>query len=138
MILDTSGLLVFLDASAADQPVVQRLIDSARGPLVMSPFVLAEVDYLVSSRLGASASRVFLQDVAAGAYHLAPMTSADIGAACTVMDRYRDLDIGLADASSVVLAERHGIEDILTFDQRPFRVVTWGKGRPFRILPADA
>lgn len=137
MILDTSGVLVFLDASATDQPRVDQLIADTRQPLLMSPFVLAEVDHLVSTRLGPAAARSFLQDVADGAYQLESMTPADVGAACAIMDRYRDLDIGLADASSVVLAERHGMPDILTFDQRHFRTVTWGKGKPFRLLPAD-
>jgi predicted nucleic acid-binding protein len=138
VILDTSGLLVFLDRRASDQQRAQRLMDAANHPLLLSPFVLAEVDYLVSSRLGVRASRDFLSDVAHGAYQLAPMAAADVGAAGRILDRYQDLKIGLADASSVLIAERHGVADILTFDQRHFRAMTWGKGRPFRVLPADA
>lgn len=137
MIIDTSGVLVFLDASARDQPRVAQLMADAHGPLLLSPFVLAEVDHLVSSRLGPAAARSFLQDVADGAYQLEPMSSTDVGAACRILDRYRDLRIGLADASSVLLAERHGLGDVLTFDQRHFRAVTWGVGKPFRLLPDD-
>jgi predicted nucleic acid-binding protein len=43
----------------------------------------------------------------------------------------------LADASIVVLAERHRVRDVLTLDERHFRVLTTG-GKPFRLLPADA
>lgn len=108
------------------------------GPLRLSPFVLAEIDYLVTTRIGAQAARRFLGDVAAGAYELVPMGSADVRAACAVLDRYPDLNVGLADASSVVIAERYGDNDILTLDQRHFRTMTRGDGRPFRLLPADA
>jgi len=138
MILDASGLLVFLDAHAQRRKDVDQLIETTTGPLLLSPFVLAEVDYLVTTRLGSGRSLRFLEDVAAGSYQLEPMASHDVGAALTIMRRYRDLTIGLADASIVVLAERHGVGDILTFDQRHFRALTWGNGKPFRMLPADA
>jgi hypothetical protein len=36
-----------------------------------------------------------------------------------------------------VLAERHKTRDVLTLDQRHFRVFTANR-KPFRILPADA
>jgi predicted nucleic acid-binding protein len=55
-----------------------------------------------------------------------------------VIDGYRDLQLGLADASLVVLAERYRIVDILTLDERHFRAVSGPDGRPFRLLPADA
>jgi predicted nucleic acid-binding protein len=38
----------------------------------------------------------------------------------------------------VVLAERHSTADILTLDQRHFRALIGPRGRPFRLLPADA
>ena len=51
--------------------------------------------------------------------------------------RYGDLQIGLSDASLVVLAGKYGTRDILTLDERHFRALH-GRGRkPFRILPAD-
>ncbi len=53
------------------------------------------------------------------------------------IQRCTDLQIGLADASIVVLAVRHRVRDVLTFDERHFRVVASG-GKPLRLLPADA
>jgi predicted nucleic acid-binding protein len=54
------------------------------------------------------------------------------------VSRYADLAISLADASIVVLAERHGVRDVLTLDERHFRVLTTSDGEPLRLLPADA
>ena len=65
------------------------------------------------------------------------MTGADVGRAQAVIERYADLEIGLADASIVVLAERHGVQDVLTLDERHFRVLT-ARGKSLRLLPADA
>jgi predicted nucleic acid-binding protein len=53
------------------------------------------------------------------------------------MERYADLRISLADASIVVLAERHRVHDVLTLDERHFRVLTADE-KPLRLLPADA
>jgi hypothetical protein len=54
------------------------------------------------------------------------------------MARYHDQEVGLADASIVVLAERHDTSDVLTLDERHFRVLRTAQGGEFRVLPADA
>jgi len=54
-----------------------------------------------------------------------------------VARRYRDLELGLADASLVVLAERFQTRRLLTFDERDFRSVSPLQGGSFTLLPAD-
>jgi len=54
-----------------------------------------------------------------------------------VIQRYGDMELGLADASIVVLARRHDVRDVLTLDERHFRALRAGAGRPFHLLPAD-
>jgi predicted nucleic acid-binding protein len=51
--------------------------------------------------------------------------------------RYRDLELGLADASVVVLADQWSTHALATFDQRHFRTVAALDGRAFTLLPAD-
>lgn len=70
--------------------------------------------------MGSHAQRALLRDVAAG------------------IERYADLEIGLADASVVVLAERLQVVDVLTLDERHFRTMLGPGNAPFRLLPADA
>lgn len=107
-------------------------------PLVLSPFVLAELDYLVTARVGSRATRDLLEDVGQGAYELASIEPADVAQAASVIDRYHDLGIGLADASIVVLADRYGTDRVLTLDERHFRALRTLDGKPFTLLPADA
>ena len=59
-------------------------------------------------------------------------------AARHVMERYDSLSIGLADASNVVLANGHDTLDVLTLDERHFRVLSGPVDRPLRLLPAHA
>jgi predicted nucleic acid-binding protein len=138
ILLDTSGLLAAIDASQHAHEAARRALESADTPLVLSPFVLAELDYLLATRVGVSAELALLDEVSSGAYELASFGPADVAEARQVLDAYRDLEPGLADASIVVLAERLDADTVLTLDERRFRALRRSSGRAFRLLPADA
>jgi uncharacterized protein len=137
ILLDTSGLLAAIDASQRQHSAARHALEAASPPWVLSPFVLAELDYLLATRVGQAAERSLLDEVARGVYRLEAFASEDVEAAERVIGRHADLDLGLADASLVVLANRYGVRDLLTLDERHFRAVRGPGGRPFRLLPAD-
>lgn len=137
ILLDTSGLLAAIDASQRDHEAAARAMTETAGPCVLSPFVLAELDYLLATRVGQHAELALLDEVARGAYQLAPFDEDDVGAARRVVAAHGDLDLGLTDASIVVLSHRHAVRDVLTLDERHFRALR-GPGRHgYRLLPAD-
>jgi uncharacterized protein len=138
ILLDTSGLWAALDVRQSQHAGAKAAIRADAGPLVLSPFVLSELDYLIATRVSMSAARALLAEVGQGAYRLEPMDAADITEAVAIIDQYRDLELGLADASLVVLSRRYGVNDVLTLDERHFRAIEGSRGQPFRILPADA
>lgn len=137
ILLDTSGLLAAIDSSQRTHAAAGAALAAASPPRLLSPFVLAELDYLLSTRVGTTAAAALLDEVARGAYRLEPIGAADVAAAARIIERYADLEVGLADASLVVLATRHGCRDVLTLDERHFRVLPGPDGEPFRLLPAD-
>jgi uncharacterized protein len=137
IVLDTSGLLAAIDVSQRQHAEAAAAIRASSGPFLLSPFVLAELDYLLSTRVSQAAAVALLDQVAVGAYRLEPMEADDIGRASEIVLQYHDLQLGLADASLLVLAERHDTLDILTLDERHFRSIPGPGGRSFRILPAD-
>jgi uncharacterized protein len=137
IVLDTSGLLAAIDASQHQHKAAAAVLQQSPGPFLLSPFVLAELDYLISTRVSGTAARALLDQVAAGVYRLEPMDANDVMVAAEVIDRYEDLQLGLTDASLVVLADRFGTSDVLTLDERHFRAIRGPGGRPFRILPTD-
>lgn len=138
ILLDTSGLLAAIDGSQRQHVAARRALEAAEPPWVLSPFVLAELDYLLATRVSVAAERALLGEVARGVYRLESLDAGDIGAAERLIARYGDLAIGLADASLVVLANRFGVRDLLTLDERHFRTLRGPNGRPFRLLPADS
>ncbi|MGI8551994.1 MAG: type II toxin-antitoxin system VapC family toxin [Dehalococcoidia bacterium] len=136
ILVDTSGLLANYDRRDrfhADSAAILRQPQRR----ILSPFVLAELDYLVAEIGGQAAELVVLDDVARGVYQLEPFNASDIVNAQAIISRYADLRLGLADASIVVLAHRYDCLDVLTLDQRHFRVVLGPRGQPFRLLPHD-
>jgi hypothetical protein len=138
ILLDTSGLLSAIDRSQRHHDAARRALEAAAPPWILSPFVLAELDYLLATRVSQDAERALLAEVGRGVYRLESFDGPEIDAAERVIGRYRALQIGLADASLVVLANRHGTRDVLTLDERHFRALRGPGGRPFRLLPADA
>jgi predicted nucleic acid-binding protein len=137
ILLDTSGLLAALFADQRRHEECKEALLGADPPLLLSPFVLAELDHLVARLAGVAAEKDLLAEVAGGAFALAPMTADDVDEARIVISRYEDLGIGLADASLVVLSNRHQTTDVLTLDERHFRAIRGWHGKPFRILPTD-
>jgi uncharacterized protein len=138
IVLDTGGLYAAIDANENLHGACVAALLNARPPRVISPFVLAELDYLVGTRVGHEAQMALVEEVVRGAYRLEPFDSEDIDRARRIMERYANLRIGLADASVVVLAQRHRTLDLLCTDQRHFRTLKSSAGRSFRLLPYDA
>ena len=131
-------MLAAIDATERHHQAAADALRASTEPRLLSPFVLAELDYLISTRVSADAARSLLEQVASGAYRLEPIDGADVAAALEIMERYGDFDVSLADASLVVLADRYDAQDVFTLDERHFRVLRGRRDRPFRILPADA
>lgn len=138
LLVDTSGLLAAMDAGQRRHADCAAVIAGAAGPFLLSPFVLAELDYLLVSRVSRKAQQDLLEEVARGAYRLEPFDASDVQTARQVIDKYPNLDLGLADASLVVLAARHRLRDVLTLDRRHFNAIRQLNGRPFRVLPGPA
>lgn len=137
MVVDTSGLLAAIDSAQRRHDGARRALEEAERPYLISPFVLAELDYLLATRVGRTEQLALLEEVERGVYRLEPFSASDIARARSVLERYADLDLGLADAANVVLAYRHSTHDILTLVERHFRTVLGPEGKSFRILPAD-
>jgi uncharacterized protein len=102
--------------------------------LVVSPYVIAELDYLVGTRLGVPAEQFY--ELASGAYDLPLIAADDLVACAEIIDRYSDQAIGVTDASLVVLAKRFQTKSILTLDHRHFNVLRPLDGGRFKLLPS--
>lgn len=138
LVADTGALYALYDAGDEHHAAVKAALEAHRGPVVVPSAILSEVDYLLREFLGVDAELDFLASLRSGAFQLEELTPDDLDRCSELIARYRDLDLGLADAAVMATAERHGTLSILTVDERDFRAVLSRSGKPFVLLPADA
>ncbi len=111
-----SSLLTIVD----HELVVATLLRQRR-PHIIPVGILAEVTYLIETRLPASAMARFLNDLEHDRYAL-DCGEQDIPRIRHLIRRYADLPLGFADAAVIACAERRGGR-VLTLDLRHFGVV---------------
>jgi predicted nucleic acid-binding protein len=137
LIVDAGAFYAQANAADPHHGAVARILLAERETLVTSELVVAEADYLILDRLGVDVELAFVEDLAAGTFVVECLGRDDMDAARQLIVRHRDLRLGLADASLVVLARRYATTRILTLDERAFRAVAPLQGGSFTILPAD-
>lgn len=135
MIVDTSALLAYFDSAEPRHDAVAAVINTADDALVVSPYIVAELDYLVLTRHGSAIERLVLDELTSGAWELAAMTRERVVAARAIIEQYSDMPIGLADASNIVLADAYRTPVIATLDRRHFNVLRLANGSSPSIVP---
>ena len=137
LLVDAGALYAQADRADPHHADVVEVLTAERGPLIASAFGVAEADYLILTRLGIDVELAFLEDLAEGTFQVECLNRTELGTALQVARRYHDLELGLADVSLVVLAQRLKIRRLVTFDERAFRNVGPLQGGTFTLLPAD-
>jgi predicted nucleic acid-binding protein len=135
IVVDTGVLYAYFDADDPHQAEAAALLEASDEVCIVSPFVVAELDYFVLSRFGLDAEVSMLEELLDGAYELPPITRLDVAACSAVVTRYADKRIGITDASLVVLADRYRTNRIASYDRRHFTTMRGLDGRPFELLP---
>jgi predicted nucleic acid-binding protein len=135
LVADTGALVALLDRDDTHHRATRALFAADPEAWILPWAILPEVDYLVFTRLGERVQRVWLDDLARGAFAVEWGKAEDLTFAHALIRQYGSLDMGLVDAVVMVIAERLGA-DIATLDLRHFGAVRL-KHAP-RLLPRDA
>lgn len=138
LLADTSGLVALVNRADRAHATVREVVAREGEPLLVPDLVVAEVDHLLLRMVGRRAEELFLADLVSGAFERQPLIDADLARATEVVAAYGDHDIGVVDATLVAIAERLGIDRVLTLDLRHFRTFRLRGRDAFRILPADS
>jgi uncharacterized protein len=137
LICDTGGVYALYDADDTHHATARAVVEVEPGPLYLPVVLLVEIDYLLTTRLGVDAALDFVQSIEGGAFALVALDPTDLARCRELIVQYRDLSLGLADASVVATAERLNVGRLLTVDQRHFRAVRPRGLGHFTLLPAD-
>jgi predicted nucleic acid-binding protein len=135
ILLDTSFLYALNDRKDKNHNTALALVQTLAAPLFLPTPVLAELCYLLHTRLGHHAMRQFLRGLSESNIRLLLLTSKDIKRTVGVLDRYTHSKLDFADAAIVVIAKRYGITRIATFDRRDFAIIRPRHTSYFELLP---
>jgi predicted nucleic acid-binding protein len=110
-------------------------LSSLREPPLITPLVVTEVCYFLTTRASAAAEGAFLRSVAVGSFTLVTLTPDDLERCAQLVERYSNLPLDAADASVVAVAERLGVRQMMTLDRTHFTVVRPRHVDHFELLP---
>jgi uncharacterized protein len=133
IVADTGALLALFNADDRHHDTVRVLFEATGSQWVLPWAILPEVDYLVGTRIGRKAQRLWLDDLADGSFVVAWGDEVDLLRARHLDRQYGALGLGLVDAAVLALAERHRADAIVTLDRRHFGAVTLTPAIP--LLP---
>ena len=135
MILTDAGpLIALIDRGEADHARCVAALDRITLPLVTTWPAFTEAMYLLGEAGGWAGQAALWSMVERNALQLVELSPRSVQRLPTLMAKYRDLPMDLADASLVALAEERGTHRIFTLDS-DFRVYRLPRGRAFTIIP---
>jgi uncharacterized protein len=113
-IVDTGPLVAFFDRSERHHAWAVDCIEQLEAPLLVCEPVLAEAMFLLAQY--ARVTDVLFELLQNGALHIGFQVADHIGALRTLLQKYRDTPMSLADACIVRMAEIYDRHDVLTLD----------------------
>ncbi len=139
ILLDTGPLVAALNRRDSRHAECRQLLNERAGELLVTPYVVAEVCWLVSSRIGGAAEANVMEAVAAGELSQVEITPGDLRRIAELLGRYADMHGGqgasVADTSVVAVAERLGVREVATLDVTDFSILRPRHTDHFVLLP---
>jgi len=133
LIVDTGPLVALLDATDPDHERCAMLLQQATEPRLVPVCVLVEVEYLL--RPWPDAFPALMAEFASGGLELLELPTRWLLRAGELVDRYRDLPLGLVDATVVAATEMLAESKLATLDRRHFTVVRPAHTTALTLLP---
>jgi predicted nucleic acid-binding protein len=112
-----------------------ELLSQASPPLLVPALVVTEVAYFLSDWIGVRAEQAFARSLQEGELLVEPVEPLDWARIVELLDDYRDLPLGIVDASIVAACERLGATTLVTLDRRHFSVVRPRHCEALTLLP---
>lgn len=133
VLIDAGPLVALLDRSDGHHEEIVELTRKVSDPLVSVWPVIVEAMYLLS--FSWRAQKALWEILETGTVHLLPLGEDDIPHLKSLMEKYQDLPMDMADAALVRVAEREGIRRVMTLDQKDFSVYRLARKGHFTLLP---
>ena len=103
--------------------------------ILLPQTVLAETAYLIGQKITIQSVVAFVQNLPKSRFANTALSDAELLQAADILSRYHDSRIDFVDATVMAVAEQHSIRQILTLDQRDFRLYRPQQFEAFDLLP---
>lgn len=134
LIVDANVLVAVMNRRDTHHARMTALLDARDDEFVVTPYVVAEVAYLVQKFAGPDAEIAFMRSICDGLFRQQPLDEQDLARIVELMGQFRDFPLGAADASVIAVAERLKIDQIASMDGH-FRAVRPRGLDFFTLLP---
>lgn len=131
--IDAGPLVALIDAGERRHADCVAALHLVQAPLLTTWPVVTEAMHLLADS-GWRAQRLLWEMVLGEEFELVDLDGPARARARTLMEKYRDLPMDLADATLVAVAERRQVRQVLTLD-RDFGVYRMGSRAAFDVLP---
>lgn len=132
VLVDTGPLVAMRNTSDQHRDHVHHLARLVPEKLFTCWPVLTEAAYLLRSH--PKEIQILLDNAGSGVLSLLALTDQDAAPIARILKKYADQSLSLADASLMHLAEREGIEEVFTIDEKDFSVFRTRAGRSLSII----
>ncbi len=132
ILVDAGPLVALLSRKDSHHEEIVAAIKKIEGPLVTVWPVLVEAMYLLSTW---AAQKALWEIMETGVVRLLDLDETDAPGMKSLMEKYKDLPMDLADAALVHVAAREDIRTVLTVDKRDFGVYRLPRKGRFTLLP---
>jgi len=133
VLVDAGPIVAILSRRDQFHRVCVEALRDLPGPLFTCWPVITEAAWLL--RRDGNAVPQLLDSIDTGFLELLPLASTDTKPIVSILKKYHDVRVQLADATLAHLAGRDGLDIIFALDQRDFSVFRLPKGRAFRMIP---
>ena len=130
VLVDAGPLIALFDATDKMHQGVGNFVSAFKGRMYSTWPVVTEVCHFLNVR----EQRAFLAWLRRGGAQVTDIEFSALDTFDTLLQKYSDQPMDLADASLVWLADKLGISDIITLDKADFSIYRTRKGQPFRNL----
>lgn len=135
ILVDTGPLVAAANSSDAHHARCAAALAECPGPRLVPGLVIAETCYLLARDAGPQVEASFLRAFPSGFLTVVDAMTDDLARTADLVEQYADLPLGGTDACLVAMAERLGIEVIITLNVRHFSVVRPRHCDAFTLLP---
>lgn len=131
LLVDTGFLVAYGLRNDPCHSAADRFLQNYKGDLVTASPVIIETCFF----FGPAGKRHLLEWIHQGSLSVVEVPVATYPDLSTIIGKYSDRDIDLADAALVWLAGETGLRRILTVDERDFEVFRLKGGKRFEMIP---